>query len=1382
TDATQAKNYTITNPTCTFSITTKSVAINWQGENGSSTDYTYTYNGLKQSPTAYFTDVNNKKVYFEVDGGQTNASGTAYTASVSTTETAKYSNYAFTGDKTKSYTINAMSVSVVWENTSFEYDNTAKAPTASYIDIAGTKVALELESSDNKNVGEYTAMVKAPTNTNYQVTQASKTVKYKIEKGTPKVTPDYDSETELKVGMSLPALSTTTGDTAGTISWVTNELALGTNKYVWVFVPNDMTNYNVRTGEIELTVSPADGAYVTGVAATFTQEKALVTTTDIKDIADFGTLKVEEVYSDNTRKTVTADYTLSVPEGGLKAGANVITVTYKVTVDDEEKTYTATFTVFAEDETPEATLDGISANFAQDKTLLTSAEFADLLDYGTLTVEEVYSDGAKKEVAAESYELTIDGGKFVEGLNTVKVTYKVTIDEKEETFETTFTVFAQATAKTVIVIVIDNKASVVGEELKELTYTILSGNAEFADGDIVLTKAEGTKVGEYAITGEYKGETYEVKFVDGTYTITTNPAAKQVTVVINNKTSEYGSELVSDLDYTVIGLEDGKTTLDGVTLTKAEGTDAGDYAITGEYTGSNLYSVEFVDGTYTITPKNITVAIENKTTKEGASIADLTYKVIGANKEDLDGTIKLSTNADAHTPNEYAITGSYDGKNYAITWVEGTYTVLTGVAEGTVIVLVDNKTSVYGEAIKELTYTVIDDTVTAEELAGDIEITKAAGTNAGEYKITAKYTGELSVKVIPGTYTITPKEVTAQISNSASYRGAELAALTSDAPAEVASGITLSTEATGLTVGEYAITGEYTGSGNYAVTFINGVYTVKEVTAGVTHVVIIIADQTSVVGDELNELTYTTVGLEAGEEMKDISITTNANKDEVNVYAITGKYTGTGNYVVVFVDGTYTVTAKALAEVTLSAKQTGEIFANTTVETLKSKIALTLSVDGKEEALEDYELTADLEKGTVTVAFEVDGEKYTETVSVYVTAKAIVSVRADYTQGSDRITPNTDKAEIPVKVYAEYNDGTEAEIAKADYKLGGVLTEGESTLIVTYEADGKTYTTTFAVTVSPLESGEVTESTIQWKNLEFVFDGNEHTPYAYYTVNGGTIEVALKVTIDGANAEDGKAIAAGIYTATVDETQAIVDGYKIVGEKFKDFEIEKAEVVINWTNKEANFDNQAHAPEYEITSTVQDGKVDYKVEIVPQAGYSVDANGNAVNAGKYTAKVTLIGGDNYKIVGDVEWEFEIGKGEVDKTPADDMETILGKEFSSLSAAIAYVKSLYKNREVEVSGEQTSDGKYEVTVRLQDAANYEWTDGTAEAQSFKFGATITPVTPENEESGVSNALIIALIAAMVVVAFIALIAFIIILKKPKASATADDGGFYEELNA
>ena len=206
-----------------------------------------------------------------------------------------------------------------------------------------------------------------------------------------------------------------------------------------------------------------------------------------------------------------------------------------------------------------------------------------------------------------------------------------------------------------------------------------------------------------------------------------------------------------------------------VNLTKAEGTDAGTYAITGSYTDGN-YDITFTDGTYTITQRAITVTVDNKESVYGNEIATLTGKVTSGSVLAGDGTVyTLSTTAS--DVGRYDITGTCTNDNYSITFdnTKGSYTV----TKRAITVVIDDKTSVYGETFETLTATTTDSVANADGIATIVALTKDEGATVGTYAITGKcvsdnytvtFTNE-SGDSQNGTYTVTKRDITVTVTD-----------------------------------------------------------------------------------------------------------------------------------------------------------------------------------------------------------------------------------------------------------------------------------------------------------------------------------------------------------------------------------------------------------------------------------------------------------------------------------------------------------------------------------------------------------------------------------------------------------------------------------------
>ena len=157
--------------------------------------------------------------------------------------------------------------------------------------------------------------------------------------------------------------------------------------------------------------------------------------------------------------------------------------------------------------------------------------------------------------------------------------------------------------------------------------------------------------------------------------------AKEVTVTPDNKSKVY-QEKDPKLTYKVSGVLDGET-LKGITLTRAEGENAGQYAITATAdAGANPnYKVMFAEGTLTIEPKSIkgaTVVLGKGLIANGAEQTQTVEKVLLDGKELPADSYTVAGNT-ATTPDSHTLTITAKG-NYTDT-VEQTYVIIPAKAE-----------------------------------------------------------------------------------------------------------------------------------------------------------------------------------------------------------------------------------------------------------------------------------------------------------------------------------------------------------------------------------------------------------------------------------------------------------------------------------------------------------------------------------------------------------------------------------------------------------------------------------------------------------------------------------------------------------------------------
>ena len=294
--------------------------------------------------------------------------------------------------------------------------------------------------------------------------------------------------------------------------------------------------------------------------------------------------------------------------------------------------------------------------------------------------------------------------------------------------------------------------------------------------------ASGTNAGSYdmALTAAdfvNVNDSYDVTFVIADGGLTINPTS--ATVTADEKSKVYG-DADPDFTATVEGLI-GEDTV-AYTLSRSEGEDVGDYAITpaGEAEQGN-YNVTFVPANLLVTRATATVTAEAKTKTYGDADPELTATATGLKNDDTVSVITYTlSRAEGEDAGEYAITPTGDAEqgNYSVTFVPANLTVTKVMAT----VTADAKSKIYGTADPELTATVSGLKNDDAESVITYTLSRAEGESVGEYAITPTgeaQQGNYEVGFVPGTLEITRPTVTAVDST---YDGQVHALVASDNP------------------------------------------------------------------------------------------------------------------------------------------------------------------------------------------------------------------------------------------------------------------------------------------------------------------------------------------------------------------------------------------------------------------------------------------------------------------------------------------------------------------------------------------------------------------------------------------------------------------------
>lgn len=358
-------------------------------------------------------------------------------------------------------------------------------------------------------------------------------------------------------------------------------------------------------------------------------------------------------------------------------------------------------------------------------------------------------------------------------------------------------------------------------------------------------------VGKYTITvsGAATQGNYTVVYVPGTFTINARESTIDITPKAINR--EYDG---TERPLVTTGSATGGTVwyklADDANYSEnvPEAKDAGTYVVFYMVSPDNTHSATVPDTIQvTISRKNATISAIDQTVTYGAAEAELTVTASGLVGNDTveDAAVYTISRTSGSAVGTYPITVTEAGvsTNYAITYVNGTYTITTGQA---VIVT--------APAVKDLVYdgTSQELIITGDATLGDIEYsldgtTFAAvvpkATDAGIYTVyyqVPDYPNYHGVAVATMAATIAPKAATVSAVSTTKALGASDPVFTATVEGSV-SGVainyivTRAATETSENAGEHEIiVTEAAVNPNYTVTYINGTLTIEKAASSLT--------------------------------------------------------------------------------------------------------------------------------------------------------------------------------------------------------------------------------------------------------------------------------------------------------------------------------------------------------------------------------------------------------------------------------------------------------------------------------------------------------------------------------------------------------------------
>ncbi len=810
-----------------------------------------------------------------------------------------------------------------------------------------------------------------------------------------------------------------------------------------------------------------------------------------------------------------------------------------------------------------------------------------------------------------------------------------------------------------------------------------------ASGDLVATNA-----GEYtAVFTLDSNHVWTGGGVDDA-NVTWSIAKKDATVTAENKSVTYGDKLVG-LTATVNGVVEGDTfnyTLDTNYVQGTTGVGTVDIVVT---LGANdNYNVSTTDGKLTVEKRSVTLVADDKNVIYGDAFSELT--ATASNLVDGD-TLNYTLSAN-YTPGttgvgEVAIVVALgENPNYEVSATNGTLTVTKRNAT----ITADDQSITYGDTLDTSAYTfkaenvLESDTLTVAYTVNGYTTATAVGTEGITITPYAE-NDNYNFTFVDGTLSVTKKAVTITANNGTVTYGeeADVSGVGFVDNGIINGDVVEVTCSTDYTVGANAGTTHnivpHATHNNYSFTFVNGALTVTKRNAAIT------ADnQTITYGDTLDTSAYT-FKAENVLESDTLAVTYTVNgyttATAVGTTGITiTPYTENDNYNFTFVDGTLSVTKKAVSitanngtvtygeeadvsgvgfvdngiingdvvEVTYSTDYTVGANAGTT-----HNIVPHATHNNYEFSFTNGTLTVEKRKATVvadnkSVVYGGDLPELTATASGVYGSDVL-----NYTLGTDYVAGTTGVGMVYITVILGTNDNYDV-----------ITTNGTLTVV----------------------RKEIATPTA---NTGLVYNGIEQV--------GVNCDETLGYTVSG----DTKATSAGNYTAvfTLDGNHAWIGGS--VESTTIDWSIAKAQVALPYANVTHTFDGTEYVGvNYDsANSKVESGDV------------------KATNAGEYSAVCALNDRANYEwidgTVANVTVNWNIARKAVEKPVADTTTFAYdGAEHVLLTLGEGYVLA-------DGTVQETNANDYSAEFALD--SNYVWADNTLENVVINWTITKKEVT-------------------------------------------------------
>ena len=315
---------------------------------------------------------------------------------------------------------------------------------------------------------------------------------------------------------------------------------------------------------------------------------------------------------------------------------------------------------------------------------------------------------------------------------------------------------------------VTDQESVYGKDINLKTlYEVVSekGVVNNDDLNIVLqtTATKTSPIGKYDITLSYDNNNYNVTYDKGTLSI----KGREVSIVILPQTSVYGDLFV--LDNSKYEIDDADKDLPIVLhMLATASSGVGEYDITASTSDENVM-LSYEKGVYSITPRDLTVDIEDQTCTYGEININQTKYTLGATVNDETVYVELVSDATNASPvgGGYTISAQTHNKNYNLIIDKGNLTII----QKHLVITLTQQESYYGEILLDQTaYTLSRQPYNDDDLNIQLITDATNASNKGKYEINFTFdNSNYNITGEKGVFVVNPRNIIISLHQQSVY-------------------------------------------------------------------------------------------------------------------------------------------------------------------------------------------------------------------------------------------------------------------------------------------------------------------------------------------------------------------------------------------------------------------------------------------------------------------------------------------------------------------------------------------------------------------------------------------------------------------------------------